>query len=248
MPRKIHHPPKLPAAPPGIDISSWHGGELVTDSAGDIRCYLGYRTERQPFDLPWYSPSVALRDRGGPRSHRFVELRSGMLRTSSLPNDEQPQQLLTDRWLLLPRGTDSSFGVIDRQTRHLDEKLTRRLFGGTRADIESVAKALSRVVGREYHDMAQLPRVTFSKTRNNSCDLTGCLIPKEFPYLAFDQSQYAWSHVSLHGFYRLLGFLCPSGSAVREAIERSEIAAGVLDMLVEAGQHCGPPLSYPSYE
>jgi hypothetical protein len=96
--------------------------------------------------------------------------------------------------------------------------------------------------------MVQLPRVTFSKTRNNSCDLTGCLFPKDFPYLAFDQSQYAWSHVSLFGFYRLLGFLCPSRSAVREAMERSELDTGVIDMLVDAGAQYGEPLPYPSYE
>lgn len=218
---------------------------MISSAAGEVRCYLGYRSERQPFDLPWYSPSVALRDKDGRDSHRFVELRGGLLRTSSLPRAEQPQKLLTDRWLILPRGADSSFGVIDRQTRHLDKELTRRLFGGTCDDIESVAKALARVIGRGFHEMVQLPRVTFSKTRNNSCDLTGCLIPKDFPYLAFDQSQYAWSHVSLFGFYRLLGFLCPSRSAVREAMERSELEAGAIDMLVEAGNQYGEPLSYP---
>lgn len=233
---------------PELDISSWHGGELVSSVAGEVRCYLGYRSERQPLDLPWYSPSVALRDKDGRDSHRFVELRGGLLCTSSLPRAEQSQKLLPDRWLILPRGTDSSFGVIDRQTRNLDKELTRRLFGGTRDDIESVAKALARVVGRGFHEMVQLPRVTFSKTRNNSCDLTGCLIPKDFPYLAFDQSQYAWSHVSLFGFYRLLGFLCPSRSAVREAMERSELDTGVIDMLVDAGAQYGEPLPYPSYE
>ncbi|VEF45502.1 Uncharacterised protein [Bordetella bronchiseptica] len=247
MPRKSTPPPN-PAHVLELDISSWHDGKLISSVDGEVRCYLGYRSERQPFDLPWYSPSVALRDKDGRDSHRFVELRSGLLRTSSLPRAEQPQKLLTDRWLILPHGTDSSFGVIDRQTGHLDEELTRRLFGGTRDDIESVAKALARVVGRGFHEMAQLPRVTFSKTRNNSCDLTSCLIPKNFPYLAFDQSQYAWSHVSLFGFYRLLGFLCPSRSAVREAMERSELAAGAIDMLVEAGSQYGKPLSYPSYE
>lgn len=247
MPRK-NSPPPNPTQVPELDISSWHGGELISSVDGEVRCYLGYRSERQPFDLPWYSPSVALRDKNGRDSHRFVELRGGLLRTSSLPRAEQPQKLLTDRWLILPRGTDSSFGVVDCQTKHLDEELTRRLFGGTCDDIESVAEALARVVGRGFHEMMQLPRVTFSKTRNNSCDLTGCLIPKNFPYLAFNQSQYAWSHVSLFGFYRMLGFLCPSRSAVREAMERSELAAGAIDMLIEAGTQYGEPLSYPSYE
>lgn len=241
-------PPSNPTHELELDISSWHGGELISSVDGDVRCYLGYRSERQPFDLPWYSPSVALRDKDGRDSRRFVELRGGLLCTSSLPRAEQPQKLLADRWLRLPRGTDSFFGVIDSETRRLDEELTRQLFGGTRDDIESVAKALAHVVGRRFHEIVQLPRVTFSKTRNNCCDLTGCLIPKDFPYLAFDQSQYAWSHVSLFGFYRLLGFLCSSRSAVREAMERSGLAASAIDMLVDAGEQYGEPLSYPSYE
>jgi len=247
MPHKSNPPPNQSHVF-GLDISSWHGGELISSVDGEVRCYLGYRSERQRFDLLWYSPSAALQDKDGRDSRRFVELRGGLLRTSALPRSEQPQKLLTDRLLILPRGADSFFGVIDRQTRDLDEELTRRLFGGTCDDIESVAKALARVVGRGFHEMAQLPRVTFSKSRNNSCDLTGCLIPKDFPYLAFDQSQHAWSHVSLFGFYRLLGFLCPPRSAVREAMERSELAAGAIDMLVEAGSQYGEPLPYPSYE
>lgn len=231
-----------------FDISSWHGGELIVNAAGDVRCYLGYRSNPQPYNLPWYSPSVALRDKDGLTSHRFVELRGGLLRTTSLPRSEDAYQLVVDRWLELPRGADSFFRVVDRKTRVMDEELTRRLFWGTRADIESIAKALSRVVGRGFHELAQFPRVTFSRTSDNSCDLTGCLIPRDFPYLAFDQSQYTWSHVSLHGFYRLLAFLCPSKSAVREAIERSDIEAGVLDRLMEAGRQYGEPLPYPSLE
>ncbi len=222
-------------------------GELISSATGDIRCFLGYRRESQPFDLPWYFPSVALDDKDGRNSHRFVELRGGRLRTNSLPRAEEGLQLLNDRLLILPRGTSTFFGVIDHQSQLLDEELTRRLFGGTCDDIESVAKALARIIGRGFHEIAQLPRVTFSKTRDNSCDLTGCLIPKNFPYLAFDQSQYVWGHVSLFGFYRLLGFLCSSRSAVREAMERAELTPGVIDMLIEAGNQGGTPLPYPSY-
>lgn len=251
MQRQRTTPAKLPTKPQRqhqFDISSWYGGELIVNAAGDVRCYLGYISNAQPQSLSWYSPCVALRDEDGLTSCRFVELRGGLLRKTSLPRSEDHYRPLVDRWLELPRGADSFFGVVDRKTRDMDEELTRRLFGGTRADIDSIAKALSRVVGRSYHEMAQLPRVTFSKTRINSCDLTGCLIPKDFPYLAFDQSQYAWSHVSLHGFYRLLGFLCPSRSAIRDAIERSDVENGVLDRLLKAGQQYGEPLPYPSFE
>lgn len=246
MPRKSSPPPDSTHVPE-LNISTWQGGELISNATGEVRCFLGYRSEQQPLNLPWYSPSVALRDKGGRNSHRFVELRGGRLNTSALPHAETSQRLLTDRWLILPRGADTFFGVIDRQSKQLDKELTRKLFGGTVDDIESVAQALARVVGRGFHEMMQLPRVTFSKTRHNSCDLTGCLIPQNFPYLAFDQSQYAWGHVSLFGFYRLLAFLCPSRSAVREAMERSELEPEIIDMLIEAGSQNGESLPYPNY-
>lgn len=240
--------------PPGyvlgakVDISSWHGGELVVDVAGNAHCYVGYTTAGQPFDLPYYSPCVALRDKEGRASYRFVELQRGMLRRTGFLRDDGHYRVLDDRWLILPRGAESYFGVIERDSRGEDVELTRQIFGGTRADIESAARALSKVVGRGYHEMVQLPRVTFSRTRNNSCDISRCLIPKDFPYLAFEGSQYNWSHVSLHAFYRLLSFLCPSGgSPVQRALLEAGVSSEVLSILLEAAAQYGDPLPYPEY-
>jgi hypothetical protein len=241
--------------PPGfilganIDLSSWHGGELVVDVADNVHCYVGYTSENQPFDLPYYAPCVALRDKGGRASYRFVELRRGMLRKTSFLRDDSHYCLLDDRWLVLPRGAESYFGVIDRKSREEDVERTRQVFGGTRSDIESVATALSKIIGRGYHEMVQLPRVTFSRTRNNSCDISGCLIPKDFPYLAFENSQYDWSHMSLHAFFRLLAFLCPSGRAnpVRRALLETGVSEDVLSILLRGAEEYGQPLPYPQH-
>jgi hypothetical protein len=241
--------------PPGyvsggdVDISSWHGGELVVDVAGNAHCYVGYTSTNQPFDLPYYSPSVALRDNDGRASYRFVELRRGMLRKTGFLRDDDYYRVLDDRWLILPRGAESYFGVVERDSRGEDVELTRQIFGGTREDIESVATALSKVVGRGYHAMVQLPRVTFSRTRNNSCDISGSLIPKDFPYLAFENSQYDRSHVSLHAFYRLLSFLCPGEPRpVQRALLEAGVFPEVLNALLEAASaQYGSPLPYPEY-
>lgn len=241
--------------PPGfvlgasIDLSSLHGGELVVDVAGNVHCYVGYAREDQPFDLPWYSPCVALRDKGGRASYRFVKLQRGMLRRTAFLREDEHYRFLDDRWLILPRGADSYFGVIERKSREEDVARTREVFGGTRSDIESVAKALSKVIGRDYHEIAQLPRVTFSRTRSNSCDISGCLIPKDFPYLAFEDAQYDWSHVSLHAFYKLLAFFCPSGrtSPGRQALLGSGASEEVLNILLKAAEEYGHPFPFPEY-
>jgi hypothetical protein len=179
---------------------------MFADLGGNTHCIVGYRTKDQPRDLPYYHPSVAARDRDGRSSYRFVELRKGTLAQSSFLRNDQYYRPINDRWLVLPSGADTYFGVISRRDRAEDELMTRQLFGGTAGDITAVAGAFSHLIGRGYREIVRLPRVTFSKTRNNECDISGCLIPKDFPYVAFEDSQYAWSHISLHGFYRLLSF------------------------------------------
>lgn len=239
--------------PPGfilgskIDVASWQGPEMFVDLSGNTHCIVGYRTKDQPSDLPYYHPSVAARDRDGRSSYRFVELRRGTLARSGFLRDDQHYRPIADRWLILPSGADSYFGVVKKCNREEDEAATRELFGGTAADISAVASAFARLIGRGYHEGVRLPRVTFSKTRQNQCDITGCLIPKDFPYVAFDESQYAWSHVSLHGFYRLLSFLCSRKSAnpMRETILDAGVAADLLDSLRANAEVVGEPLPYP---
>jgi len=238
--------------PPGfvpadkIDISSWGSSELVVDLAGNVRCYVGYIAPNQPSDLPYYAPSVALRYKDGMASYRFVELCRGMLRRSSFLYGDGYYRVLNDRWVIVPSGADSYFGVIDRISREEDVELTRILFGGTRCDIEAAARALSKVIGRGYPEMVQLPRVTFSKTRNNRCDISGCLIPKNFPYLAFEESQQEWSHVSLHAFYRLLALICPKQqhSQVQRGMLNCGVSEEILGLLLKAAEQYGNPLPY----
>jgi hypothetical protein len=116
-----------------------------------------------------------------------------------------------------------------------DLELTRQLFGGTFDEAESCAVSLAKLFGRYYGEIIRLPRIAFSKTRENKCDLTGCLIPRNFPYIAFEQSEYDWSHVSLFGFYRLLSLLCSKNrkSAISCALQDDGIDESLLERLIE---------------
>src|SRR5437660_8416444 len=117
------------AAPPGfvrgrdIDLSSWHGEEIVQDTNNRVYCFVGYRRDDQPQGLPYYSPSVALRDRDGRTSYRFIELNRGVLSRSGFLRDDQYYRVIADRWLTLPSGSDSYFGVISRDDRNEDGSL-----------------------------------------------------------------------------------------------------------------------------
>jgi hypothetical protein len=245
------HRAKLPpVAPEGfvqgkdIDPSRWGRDNIAIDQAGRVRCIIGYQDDDQPHDLAYYSPSVATREKDWRNSYNFVELSRGALQRSFFLRGESWYRIVEDRWLILPSGADSYFGVISRADRAEDEELTRALFGGTREEIETVARAMAPIAGRGYHETVDLPRVTFSKTRNNRCDITNGLIPREFPYLAFEGAQYDWSHVSLFGFYRILSFLCPSraDSPVWKALLDRGVEESLLHRFVENGEGNIQPL------
>lgn len=121
-------PAKSPQPPPlgfilgsDLDISRWSGGELVLDTSQRVQCFLGYRRADQPHDLPWYSPSVALHDREGRSSYGFVQLRRGVLSRSGFLKDDEYYKIIDDRYVDLPRGTNSYFGssakVTDLKTK-----------------------------------------------------------------------------------------------------------------------------------
>lgn len=198
----------------------------------------------QPWDIPYYHPSVESHDIDGRESYRFISLQAGTISRSGFLREDTYYKALDDRLLLLPGGANRYFGVVFREDRKQDDQLTRVLFGGTLEEIESVAVAVAKIIGRRHHELVRLPRVTFSKSGINSCDLTNCLIPSDFPYIAFENSQYAWSHLSLHGFYKMLSFICSSDAPnpVREAILDEGIDELLLTSFIQNAEHFSPPL------
>lgn len=188
---------------------------LVENDRGAVHCVVGYTPAANTIQgLPYYAPEVALRDAGGMASDRFVFLEKGTLYYSEFLRDGELYRVIEDRHVTLPTGAFSYFGV--RQTADLEEDadLTRAVFGASFDDLTTTLEAWGRVTGR--HEM-QTPRVTFSRTRENTCDLTGAMIPREFPYVAFAGAQQHWGHVSLLGVYRLLALECANRPTSRMA-------------------------------
>ncbi len=85
-----------------------------------------------------------------------------------------------------------------------------------------------------------------SRQRSNACDLTRCLIPKDFPYIAFDDALRDWSHVSLFGFYRLLGPACGSrrngNGPVYERLIEDGTSSNVLTRMIASGENWPQPI------
>lgn len=232
-----------------IDPIDWNDSALAEDRYGHVYSFVGYQSEKPTLDRPYFAPSVAARYRDGRYSDRFVGLRYGTLRTSSFFRDDSFYRIIPDRRIEFPSGASSYFGVIvPGPTWQEDAILTRQVFGATHSELESLARAVALVAGRDDGPYRQYPRATFSRTRSNRCDISGCLIPREFPYVAFNGAQFDWSHVSLHSFYRLLAFLCPRNreSAVMAALIENGFDRELLAEIVEGRESWDEPLSFPT--
>lgn len=227
-----------------ISLDSWDRHSIAVTPSGSAFFYLGYRMEDQRHDLACYDISVAVRDRVSRDSYHFLRLIGETLTLDLFLPSREPYRILENRFVILPSGADSYFGVLETETRKEDVKLTRQLFGATRAELDGVAACFGELTGRINTEYISAGRVTFSRTRSNDCDLCGCLIPREFPYLAFTQSQYLWGHISLHGFYRSLAFLCsgPVEGPVRRHLVDSGVDPDLLKRLLDCGGQYHEPI------
>lgn len=86
-----------------------------------------------------------------------------------------------------------------------------------------------------YNDYLQYPCLTRSVRSDNNCDLTNLWIPKQFPYIAFEESSYLYSHVSLWGFYNHLILLMNNSkkSVVYQALLKAGVSERIMDALLE---------------
>lgn len=150
---------------------------------------------------------------------------------------------IRDEYLVkLPTGSSNYFGVTHRTSGEEEPALTRSIFGATFSDLSKLITVFAQVVDGPSQRWAKYPSITFSKQRDNTCDLTGALIPQWFPYIAFTESAYFKGHVSLYGFYLQLAFLCNRskevGAMPGNQFYHELVAAGVeaeaLDYILEA--------------
>lgn len=110
-----------------------------------------------------------------------------------------------------------------------NEELSRACFGLTYSELEYLVRVYSERLGI-CNAYTQFPRITRSMNKHNFCDITGVWIPPKFPYIAFNKSKYAFSHVSLYGFYRHVGAMLAMGSNTRasQIFERKTFCSKII--------------------
>jgi len=193
-----------------ISLKSMECERIAMDPAGRPTVYIGYLDTDHRGHSHMFHLSAAGCATQRENSRQFVQLQKGCLSLTGFLSDNQPYKLLEGHRVNLPCGPDNTFGVTDADGQ-LDEPLTRALFGATYDELNNLLDCFYAAI---HSDLARkhglkFARITFSKNRDNRCDLSGVHIPKNFPFITLEHStRYFGGHISLYGFYRQVALLC----------------------------------------
>lgn len=244
--RRQPSPPDLSDYVAGNDISllDWQSWHIARSEHGHPVFYLGYASRRSIDTV--FAVSGAARVGYDRVLRQFLKVNRGCITATSFFEGPIRYKVLTEYAVHLPAGNKNYFGVFNREKEEYDSNLTRQIFGITFEDLEALLQVYGGVVdGPPIWDHSY-PRITFSRTRSNSCDLTDVYIPPNFPYIALTDSQYFKGHVSLHGFSVLLAFLCdraqqrnamPGNNLYQEMLVHGANQE-VLDFVIESATYC----------
>lgn len=105
-----------------------------------------------------------------------------------------------------------------------DEVLTRKVFGLTYDELTELLESYAKMMGTNC-EFSAYPKLTRSIKNTNFCDITDGWIPETFPYIAFKESGYDFSHVSFFGFYRHIQLL--TGREMNSLISRALLQSGL---------------------
>jgi hypothetical protein len=128
----------------------------------------------------------------------------------------------------LPNSGKWGFGVYSQGV--LDETLSRHFFGATDRKLDAFLSLFYSVVYHLITSDDKRARITSSR-QDNQCELTGAFIPKNFPYIVFDDQ----GHVSLSGFYGQLAFLSQHRGAFFKALVAQGADPALIIRLCDTG-------------
>lgn len=198
-------------------IPDFGHSHLYLSERGDFFCFTGIcldGKENQVFNCwPYYFVKKKPATLKSVRS--FFQVKNGCILASSFLDSNLYNNLkfkrIPEYIFRLPTVNTYYFGIEKKVSKNNyeyfeeNEELTRLCFGLTYSELEFVLEKYAKFLGLK-NDYIQYPKLTRSLRGMNFCDLTGNWIPEGFPYITYGNEN-AFSHVSLHGFYKYFSML-----------------------------------------
>jgi len=186
---------------------------IFVSENNEVYCYIGIfldeeRNSEMLYMNPYYMQGKHSTDKKIMKEIRgFFQITNGYIVLDNFVDNQYSNKKYknTNTFIRYPIAADTYYGVW-KEYNDEDEALTKAVFGLTYNELYEVLDGYAEILGTK-NMYGQYPRLTRSIRAVNFCDITGGLIPSQFPYITFAQSGYDFSHVSLWGFYRHLQLL-----------------------------------------
>lgn len=218
--------------------------EIFISEMDDVICYLGVclttdeRPDKSVGACPYYMHGKHSTDKTiADKIRGFYRLEEGCIILENYVDnkliDANYKRIGAEIRLPYP---DTYYGVL-RSYDDEDEDLTRAVFGLTCSDLKAILEAYAKTLGT-YSPYLVYPKLTRSGQKSNFCEMTDLWIPRTFPYIAFNDSGYEFSHVSLWGFIRHIQLLRGGrqNSAIEKVFENAGLDKAVMTQLFAIGR------------
>lgn len=185
------------------------------DQYDEIYCYYGiidkdrFLLHSYPYWLKGIKPSEAKKNIRG-----YFRIKKGLIIEDKTFMDEkhghnsQAKCKKIECGLELLRSMNNPYGIYYSKDKEIEKELTRKVFGITYEELAKLLYHYNKVfeiVPETYY--SRYPSITRSVKSDNYCDITNMWIPANFPYIAFQESGYYYSHISLYGFCEQVRFI-----------------------------------------
>ena len=193
-----------------------HFPALYIDENDSVYCYLGIIDKDRIMlkSSPYYlsnkkSSEIKNYIRG------YFMIKNGAILATDMFLDEKKEFYNNAKCKIIPaiihfpQPQDVSYAIYTKNNKDLDNELTRKVFGLTYEELNELIIHFNNVfeIRKTYNYYNKYPSITRYIKNDNYCDISNLWIPPEYPYIAFKESDYLYSHISLYGFYQNIQFI-----------------------------------------
>ncbi len=145
---------------------------------------------------------------------------------------------LIEAYISFPDASDMSFHVCcASKYADIEAELTCKIFGLDYNELNELLEIYNKTFKCVPNTIFnRYPSITRSTTADNFCEISETWIPAKFPYIAFAESNYYFSHISIYGFYEYIKFITMGNinSYVSQTLVKNGLKKEILEKVLDS--------------